>query len=528
MRKAILAGASLLALGLVAGGGGAMAQAPAPDLLRVGVEAGPTSNDPHYHSLITNIAFSRHVFEPLVVQDQQQNLTPGLAASWRAIDDTTWELALRTDARWHDGEPFTADDVVFTLGRAGNVPNSPSSFAVYTRPITSVEVVSPGVIRLKTGAPTPLLPNYLSLVLTVSRRHGEGATTADYNSGKAMIGTGAYRFSGWQPNAGLSLVRNEAYWGPRAAFTRAEFRAMPNASARVAALHAGDVDLIEIVPPDDMQRFRRDARFAVAEVVSNRLIFLHLDSARERSPHVTDRNGAPIANPLRDARVRLALSKAINRQAIVERVMEGAAVAAGDLGPEGYFGTSPNLRPEPFDPDGARRLMAEAGLPNGFGLTIHGPNDRYVNDEKVVQALAQMFTRIGIAARVETIPRGPYFTRASRLEFSLMLLGFSPNPEVLGMLETLIHSFDQRLALGSNNRGRYSNARVDALIQQARTAMDNETRRRLTQEATRMALADTALIPLYYQVNSWAMRRGIAYQARTDEMTLAASAGPGN
>jgi len=201
-------------------------------------------------------------------------------------------------------------------------------------------------------------------------------------------------------------------------------------------------------------------------------------------------------------------------------------VAAGDLGPEGYFGTSPDLKPEPFDPDGARRLLAEAGLPGGFALTVHGPNDRYVNDEKVVQALAQMFTRIGIATRVDTVPRATYFTRASRLEFSLMLLGFSPNPEVLGMLETLVHSFDRERALGSNNRGRYSNPRVDALIQQARTTVDNERRRRLTQEATRLALSETAVIPLYYQVNSWAMRRGIAYEARTDEMTLATSARP--
>jgi peptide/nickel transport system substrate-binding protein len=193
------------------------------------------------------------------------------------------------------------------------------------------------------------------------------------------------------------------------------------------------------------------------------------------------------------------------------------------LGPPGYFGTSPELRPEPFDLDGARRLLAEAGLADGFRLTLHGPNDRYVNDEQVVQAIAQMWTRAGVETRVETMPRGPYFTRASRLDFSMMLLGFSPNPEVLGMLETLIHSFDTQRALGSNNRGRYRNEAVDRLIQEARSTMDNDGRRRVTQRATQLALAETALIPLYFQQNIWAMRRDLDYEARTDEMTLAMS-----
>jgi peptide/nickel transport system substrate-binding protein len=495
--------------------------------LRVAVEAGPTSNDPHFHSLIANIAFSRHVFEPLVVQDHQQNLTPGLAVSWRVLDPLTWELTLRPDARWHDGAPFTADDVVFSLGRAGNVPNSPSSFAVYTRPIRALETPDPLTVIIRTSEPTPLLPNYLSLVMIVSRKHGENATTADYNSGRAMVGTGPYRYVAWVPNQALTLERNDAYWGPRAAYARVEFRGMAAAATRVAALLSGDVDLIENVPTNGLARVRGDQRLRVVDTVSNRLIFLHLDSDREHSPFVADRNGGPIANPLRDTRVRRALSKAINREVIVTRIMEGAAIAAGDLGPPGYFGTSPELRPEPFDPDGARRLLAEAGFADGFRLTIHGPNDRYVNDEQVVQAIAQMWTRVGVATRVETMPRGPYFTRASRLEFSMMLLGFSPNPEVLGMLETLIHSFDTERALGSNNRGRYRNPAVDQLIQEARTTMDNDARRRITQRAAQMALAETALIPLYFQHNIWAMRRDLDYEARTDEMTLAMSVRPG-
>ncbi|MFZ6764413.1 ABC transporter substrate-binding protein [Pseudoroseomonas sp. WGS1072] len=500
--------------------------APAQELLRIGMESGPTSLDPHYASIITNIAYSRHVFQPLVQQDHRQALRPAIASEWRAVDDLTWEFRLDPRARFHDGAPVTAEDVAFTLGRAGDVPNSPSSFRVYTRPIQAVEAVDAQTIRIRTAQPTPLLPNYLSLVMVVSRKHGEGATTADYNSGKAMIGTGPYRHVSWQPGSPLVVERSAGFAGPAPAWSRVEFRPLANAGARTAALNAGDVDLIEIVPPDQYRTFAADARFTVAQSPSNRLLFLTLDSDREDSPHVRARDGGPIANPLRDARVRRALSMAINREALVSRILQGQGLPAGDLGPEGYFGTSPDLKPQPYDLEGARRLLAEAGHPQGFAVQVNGPNDRFVNDEQVVQAIAQMWTRLGLVATVETRPRGVWLSEAAQLRYSVNLAGFSPNPEVLGMLETQIHSWNTTLGLGTANRGRFSNTDIDGLIQKARQTMDNAERERLTQQATRAAIRDqTALIPLYFQVNTWAMRKGVTYEARTDEMTLATSVG---
>jgi peptide/nickel transport system substrate-binding protein len=491
--------------------------------LRIGVEAGPTSLDPHYASLITNIAYARHVFQPLVEQDARQVLRPAIARSWRVVDGTTWELELDPAARFADGRPVTVEDVAFTIARAGDVPNSPSSFRYATRPVAAVESVGPPTIRLRTHGPFPLLLNQLALVMVVPKR--DGLTTAAFNDGSAMIGSGPYRLVSWQPGQPVRYARNDAFAGAAPAFATVEFRPIANAGARVAALQAGDVDLIEIVPPEQFARFRGDSRFATAESPSNRLIFLTLDSGREESPHVRVPDGAPLRNPLRDARVRRALSIAINREAIVSRTLQGQAVAAGDLGPAGYFGTSPDLTPPPYDPDGARRLLAEAGFPRGFAVQVNGPNDRYVNDEQVVQAIAQFWTRIGLAATVEVKPRGVWLTEAARLVYSVNLAGFSPNPEVLGMLETQVHSWDTALGLGTANRGRFSNAQIDAVIQRARTTMDNAERERLTQEATRRALRDeTALVPLYFQVNTWAMRRGVAYEARTDEMTLAFSA----
>ena len=502
-----------------------LATAPAAqETLRIGVEAGPTSLDPHFASLITNIAFARHVFQPLVEQDHQQVLRPAIATAWRIVNDTTWELTLDPNARFSDGTPVTAGDIAFTISRAGDVPNSPSSFRYATRPIARVEAVDARTIRIVTHQPTPLLLNFLSLVMIVPERNRE-ATTSDYNAGRAMLGSGPYRFVSWQPGQPYTMERNQNFAGAAPDFARVVFRPIENAGARVAALRAGDVDLIEIVPPEQMERFRADPGFAVAESPSNRLIFLTLDSDRENSPFVRARDGGPIANPLRNRDVRRALSIAINREAIVTRVLQGQGLAAGDLGPPGYFGTSPDLTPPPYDPEGARRLLAQAGYPQGFSVQINGPNDRYVNDEQVVQAIAQMWTRLGLNVTVETKTRAVWLSEAARLMYSVNLAGFSPNPEVLGMLETQIHSWNPQLGLGTANRGRFSNPEIDAIIQRARTTMDAEERRRLTQEATRRALRDeTALIPLYFQVNTWAMRRGITYEARTDEMTLAFSA----
>jgi peptide/nickel transport system substrate-binding protein len=498
--------------------------AQAQDLLRIGMEAGPTSLDPHYASIITNIAFSRHIFQPLMEQDARQVLRPAIATAWRAMDELTWEITLDPAARFHDGSPVTAEDVAFTLSRAGDVPNSPSSFRVYTRPIEAVEAVDATTLRIRTSAPTPLLPNYLSLIMIVSRKHGEGATTNDYNSGKATIGTGPYRHISWQPGSPVVMERNADFHGKPPAFARVEFRPLANSGARVAALNAGDVDLIEIVPPDQFANFRGDARFSVAESPSNRLLFLTLDSDRENSPHIRGRDGGPIPNPLRDPRVRKALSMAINRDALTSRVLQGQGKPAGDLGPEGYFGTSPDMRPEPFNLEGAKKLLAEAGYPNGFAVQVNGPNDRFVNDEQIVQAIAQMWTRAGLQTTVETRPRGVWLSEAAQLKYSVNFAGFSPNPELLGMLETQIHTWDTKLGLGTANRGRFSNPEIDAVIQRARQTMDNAAREKLTQQATHMAIRDqTALIPLYFAVNTWAMRKGLGYEARTDEMTLATS-----
>jgi peptide/nickel transport system substrate-binding protein len=300
-------------------------------------------------------------------------------------------------------------------------------------------------------------------------------------------------------------------------------RILPQDAPRVAALLAGDVQVIENVPTADVGKLRGNKQLTLYRAISDRLIYLHLDSDRDASPMVTDKAGAPLAkNPLKDPRVRKALSKMINRPAIVERVMEGEAVMAGQLVPDFLFGATKNLAVEKYDIEGAKKLLAEAGYPDGFGLTVHTPNNRYVNDEQIAQAIAQMLSRGGVPTKVVAMPSATYFTQATDLKFSFMLLGWSTGTgEASSSLKALLMTYNRDKGFGTANRGRYSNTKVDALTEDALQTVDDVKREAYLQRATEIAINDTGIIPLHFQVNLWAARDGIVYAPRMDEQTLA-------
>jgi peptide/nickel transport system substrate-binding protein len=283
-----------------------------------------------------------------------------------------------------------------------------------------------------------------------------------------------------------------------------------------------------VVPTVDISRLKKEPKLALSQGVSNRVIYLHMDHDRDDSPFVKAKDGSAIKNPLKDKRVRLAISKAISRDLIVAKVMEDVAIKAGQLLPEGFFGRSKNLKPVEYDPKGAKQLLADAGLPNGFRVTIHGPNDRYINDSKIAEAIGQMLTRLGIETEVVTMPRSVYFKRASRggpdgtPEFSFILVGWgSGTGEASSALKGLLHTYDKSKGFGSANRGRYSNAEVDTIIEDALAEVDDAKREALLAKATEIAIEDVGIVPLHYQVNTWGARKGLKYRARTDERTLA-------
>ena len=495
----------------------------------IGLQAAITSIDPHYHNLSPNNSLLLHIFEPLIARDSNQKLVPALATSWKAIDDLTWEFKLRKGVKFHDGTAFTADDVVATYKRVPNVPNSPSSFATFTKPVVDVKVIDPHTIVFKTATPHVLLPSDLASVYIVPRPVAEKAATDDFNSGKAAIGTGPYKFAEYVPNQRVVLKANYGYWGGEEPWDKITFKILSNSSARVAALLSGDVQMIETVPTADISRLATDTKFALADKVSNRVIYVHLNQWNEKTvPFVTSKDGKPLdKNPFKDARVRKALSMAINRDAIAERVMEKKAVPAAQLLPDFFYGTSKKLKPTKYDPEGAKKLLAEAGYPNGFTLTLHGPNNRYINDDKVVQAIAQFYSRAGIEAKVETMPSSVYFTRATRGDFGYMVLGWGTESGEQGSsLRSLLATHDPSKGMGVTNRGRYSNPAFDKQVADALVTMDDKKRESMIQLAAETVMNDTGLIPIHYEVSTWATAKGFRYTPRTDQYTLATGLKP--
>jgi peptide/nickel transport system substrate-binding protein len=494
--------------------------------LKVGLAAPPSSMDPHFHNLAPNSSLLGNLFEGLVDQDENQALIPGLAESWKAVSDTTWEFKLRKGVTFHDGSPFTADDVLCTFKRAPNVPNSPSSFGLYLRGKTA-EKVDDHTVLIKTATPHPLVPNDISSIYIVSKSAGCDGKTEDYNAGKAAVGTGPFKFAEYVPGDRIVMTANEKYWGGKPGWDKVTFKPITNSPARVAALLAGDVDVIEAVPTADIAKLSKDSRVSMFQTVSNRVIYFHLDHFRETSPFITAKDGSAIKNPLRDQRVRLAISKAINRDAIVERVMEGSAIPAGQLLADKFFGVSKTLKPEKYDVDGAKKLLKEAGLPDGFKMKLHGPNGRYVNDAKIIEVVAQMLTRIGIDTSVETLPPAVFFRRASsgtpdgKPEFSFILVGWgSGTGENSSPLRSLLYTVDKDRGTGAANRGLYSNPQMDKLVDQALVSVDDERRADLLAKATEVAIGDLGIIPSHYQLNVWATRKGLKITPRADEYTL--------
>jgi len=489
--------------------------------LAIGFGADVTSIDPHYANIAPNNAAAWHVFEALTHVDADTRLIPGLATAWRALDDTTWEFVLRKGVRFHDGSPFDARDVEFSIRRAEALAEKGGQFGAFVRAIRAIEIVDPYTIRFKTATPHAVLPQDLDSIFIVSRAIGAAGSEA-FDTAKAAIGTGPYRLQSFARGSRIELVRNDGYWGEKPAWERVTLRILTQDAARLAALLAGDVDAIENVPTSDMVRLDRDKRWHVERKVSWRTLFLHLDQAREAPPGVTGSDGKALArNPLRDPRVRAALAAGIDRKALVEKVMEGMATPAGNLVAPPVFGHDPKLAPPAYDPQAAKRLLAQAGYPNGFRVVLAAPNNRYVNDEQVAQAVAQMWARIGVQpTRVEALPAATYFTKARNGEFGIALLGWGSFAGDLA-LRALVATPSKEKGMGSWNWGGYSNPEVDRLVEQALATVDQSKREARAREAMAVAMQDHAVILLHHQLASWAMKSSVRYSGRTDEYTLA-------
>ncbi|MGN6652311.1 ABC transporter substrate-binding protein [Trinickia sp.] len=490
--------------------------------LTMALASEPSSLDPLFSRTQNNMQIAENMFERLIEQDDNLQIRPGLAVSWRAVDPLTWEFHLRPNVRFSDGSPMAADDVTYSLRRARSVPNSPAPFSGAVANIQRIETVDPLTLRIVTKTPSPAFVEQVGLVYIVSQHATAGRTSDDYRLPAIAVGTGPYRLARWIPGDRLELVRNDYYWGKRPVFDACTIRFMSNDAARLSALLSGSVSLIDNVPPVTIDRLRHERNVTLFSGPSARLIYLALDSSRDVSPFVTASKGSTIArNPLRDVRVRKAISKMIDREAITQHLLNGAGLPAAQMVPPGMGGYDPQLQPDSYDPVGARRLLAAAGYPQGFGLTIHSSNDRFASDGDLGQALGQMLARGGITVNdVVTQPYNVYAGAAARRNYSAFVFSFgnTTSDSAIG-LTNVLGSYSREAGTGAFNRTRYSNPTVDRLLREAAATFDPARRNQLLQRAGRAGFGDYGIVPLYFPVDYWAARNGVIFRPNKAERT---------
>lgn len=514
--------------------------------LVIGLSQEPTSLDPHFHDLHANLQVALHVFDTLVGRDETSGPTPQLAESWTTADGVTWEFRLRPGVTFHDGTPFTARDVLYSFCRLAKVPGSPRGFAGSLSMVREAEAPDSHTIRLVTDRPYPLLLSELATLAIIRApanggperygRDGCGASdwlrSADFDSRRLVVGTGPFRLAAYEPGRRVVLDRNDTSWRGGVPWNRVEMRFIRDDGQRVRALLAREVDIIDQVSGINLENLSRLADVRLIPLAARSLFYLHLDTSRNVSPGVEAPDGrTPLkANPLKDRRVRRALSLAIDRQAIVDRVLRGQASMAFQLVPFGLVGHADELRSEGVDLVEARRLLAEAGYPNGFTLHI-GLSTARLALVRVAEVVAAMVDRIGVHATVEVTSSREFSSRQGTRGYGAYLAGWANSVNnATDPLKNLLATPDGAAngGFGLANVGGYSNPEVDRLLAQSLVTLDEKRREALLREACVVAMRDQGLVPLYFEVAVWGVRHRLDFIPRADLFTLAADVRPLN
>ncbi len=508
---------SLLATALLLAATGASAES-----LRIGFADPISSLDPQLNNYAGDRSVALHFFESLADRRDDRTM-PGLAKSWKVVDPLTWQFDLRDDVKWSDGTPMTADDFVFSYERARAVPGSVASYAGALRTVDTVTAKDAHTLIVKTKAPNANLLPDINSVYVVSRHAGENAQSADYNSGKALAGTGPYRFVSYVPGDRTIFERNDAYWGPKAEWDKVDYRFIANASSRTAALLAGDVDVIDKVAPTDIARLKQSPAVSVYAYQGLRALIIQPSFRKGPNDLIRDNAGKPLPeNPLLDVRVRKALSLAINRQAIDERIMQGTVTEANQWMPSNTYGYNANIKNIPYDPTEAKKLLAEAGFPEGFQLTVSVPGDRYPQAPEALQAVAQFWTRIGIKVQLDVMPWAVYAGKANKNELAVSVIAWGNGTgEAAYALTNILTTVDSVKGQGASNWGHYSNPAVDKALQDATAEFDEAKRRAILENSVKVVSDDVGIIPLFHYQNIWAARKGLKVEPLVSDRTAA-------
>jgi peptide/nickel transport system substrate-binding protein len=479
--------------------------------------------DPHGQNEGPTIAFNGQVYEALITRDNNNKLVPALATSWKLIDPTTWEFKLRPNVKFHNGDAFTADDVVFSFQRALQPTSDYKGYLANTKEVVKVDDLT---VQLKTNGPNPLVPDNLTTVYIMSKKWAEANNATkpqDFKNKEENFavrnanGTGPFILVSREPDVKTVVKRNDAYWGRGEApleITELTLTTIKQDATRVAALLSGEVDVVQDVPVQDIERLKASPSLRVSEGPENRSIFFGFDVASKELAS-SDVKGK---NPFADVRVRQAVNMSINRQAIQRVVMRGQSVPAGSIvGPfvNGYKKEYDNTGP--VDVNKAKGLLTAAGYPNGFSVSLHCPNDRYLNDEAICQASVGMLAQIGIKVNLLSQSKSLHFPALQNLKSDFYLLGWGvPTYDSDYIFSYLYHTREG--TRGGWNGTRYSNPEADKLIQNLSAETDIAKRNATITQIWDKVLADQVYVAIHHQMLAHAMKNDINVPVRPDNI----------
>jgi peptide/nickel transport system substrate-binding protein len=468
--------------------------------LVIATDAPPKSMNPQAHSSDANFSYMSNFFDGLL-QRKDGKLAPALATEWERVDALTWKFKLRKGVKFSNGNDFNADDVVFTFTRMKD--SKYSKLLNFGNAIASMETPDPYTVIFKTKKPVPWFAETMHQNFILDKESSLTRDDGDYNT--RPIGTGAYIFDEWVKGSYLRMHANPNYWEGEPKFKTVELRPIVEEATRFAALAGKQVDLVNGVPLNLADRIAKMPGVKMIQRPARRAIFLSL----------SNQPGTPYA----DLRVRQALAYAINEDEIVEKVMHGKATKAHQIPDKATVGYDPSIKRLEYNPEKAKELLAEAGYADGFEITIAGPNDRYINDEKICEAVAKYLARIGLKVNLDVKPKSIFFDEITSHKHPFYLIGWFDGSYDFGRsAEKLLHSVDKDKGMGGYNGANYSNAELDRMLVESSNIVDRAEREKALQAINRLSIEDVSTIPLHYQQDLYAVVEGknIQFSPRPD------------
>ncbi|MFQ5958283.1 MAG: ABC transporter substrate-binding protein [Alphaproteobacteria bacterium] len=492
--------------------------AEAKNVLRWASQGDALTFDPHAQNEGPTNAANSQVYEPLIRRNAKMEKEPGLAVAWKLLNPTTWEFKLRQGVKFHDGADLTAEDVVFSFQRA---KADTSDFKGYITSVSEAVAVGSDTVHIRTSGPNPILPDQLTTLLIMDKswaeKHNVGKPQ-DYKNKEETYavrhanGTGPFKLTVREPGVRTVMVKNPTWWGLRDEphnIDEIVYTPIANPATRVAALLSGELDFVLDPPLQDLARIKATSGLKVVTVNQIRTIFLGMvvGAPELKSSSVRGRN------PFADRRVRQAMSQAIDIEAIKEKVMRDLSAPAGIITSLGVHGWTPELdRRLPYDPDGAKKLLAEAGYPNGFNVRLDCPNDRYNNDEAICQAVVGMLGKVGIRVSLDAQSKTLHFPKIQKRETDFYLLGWGvPTLDSHYVFNYLYAS------KGSWNATGYANPQIDELTASIESETDLARRDKMIAQVWQTVKDDIVYIPLHHQVIAWGMKDRLELRIRPDD-----------